>query len=152
MFRNLNTWITKVNSSCSYLVWIPSSVIQARVSAVTIDMSASEHVEKLRLRKWCTAIVLVAVCSLTVSLVTRYTAPLGISSRTAKTLRISGAAAAKRQHLAKDAVDWMPPVIRIRLLVPSSFSSTVAIDAPVLNCFSEQSLYNRPPPSGIFLG
>jgi hypothetical protein len=113
-------------------------------------MSASEHVEKLCLRKWCTAIVLVAVCSLTVSLVTRYTAPLGISSRTVKTLRVNGSAVAKRQHLAKDAVDWIPPVTCIHLLVPSSFSAVVATTAPVLNRVSEQSLYNRPPPSRIF--
>jgi hypothetical protein len=151
MFHYLIASVTKVNSNRSYLVQVPTSVIQAPVSASNIDMYVPEHAEKLCLRRWCGAIVLIAVCSLTVSLVTRYTAPLGLSSRTAKVLHVHGAPAAKRQHLAKDAVDWIPPVTRIRLLVPTSFSAIVATTDPVLNRVSEQSLYNRPPPSSTFL-
>jgi hypothetical protein len=133
-------------------VQVPSSVVQAKILVTAADMSALEHVEKVCLRKWCTAIVLIAVCSLTLSLVTRYCTPLGISSQTANSIRVHAAPAAKRQHLAKDAADWTPPVTCIHLLVPSSFSAIVPTTAPVLSRISEQNLYNRPPPSSVFRG
>lgn len=147
-----NRWITKVNSSCSYLVQIPSSVVQAPVLAFSAEMSAPEHVGKLCLRKWCTTVVLIAICSLTVSLLTRYTAPLGISSLTAKTASVHGTPSAKKQHLAKDAADWIPPVTTIHILVPSCFSIVAATTESVLSRVPARTPYNRPPPSSTFLG
>lgn len=152
MFHYLIACITKVNSNCSYLVQIPSSVVQAPISAIAVDMSTREHVEKLSLRKWCSTIVLVAICSLTVSLLTRYCAPLGVSSQAVKSVHVHAAPGAKKQHLAKDAADWIPPVTSIHLLIPSSCPAITVVTAPRLSRVSEQNVYNRPPPSSSFLG
>jgi hypothetical protein len=96
--------------------------------------------------------VLIAVCSLTVSLLTRYCTPLGISSITARTASLHGAPAAKRQHLAKDAADWIPPVTTIHLLAPSCLSAVAAPTESILSRVPAQTPYNRPPPSSVFLG
>jgi hypothetical protein len=128
-------------------VQISPSVVQAPVTAFSTDMSLPEHVGKPRLGRWCALVVLLAVCSLTLSLITRYSTAPGISIQTAKSLHAHAAPTAKKQHLAKDAADWIPPVVRIQQQVPTSYRPLAAVSVPILSCVSEQSLYTRPPPS-----
>jgi hypothetical protein len=78
----------------------------------------------------------------------RYSSPLSTSSQTFKSIRAHTNAAAKKQRLAKDAADWMPPVYQADILPLPAFSLAVASPAPVtFPVFTDQNLYNRPPPS-----
>ena len=85
-------------------------------------MPPLSHFEDQRHKNWCAAVVLVAVCSLIVSVATRYSSSGGASSTTVKAVQIHASPEAKRQRLAKDAADWMPPVIRFSVLqAPTSY-------------------------------
>jgi len=115
-------------------------------------MIAQSHFEDRRSKNWCALVVLVAVCALTVSVATRYSTPWGSSSSTVNTVQIHTSPEAKRQHLAKDAADWMPPVICFGLLqTPSSYPRIAPAGPPIPSLLFEESLYNRPPPSSEFL-
>lgn len=93
-------------------------------------------------------VVLVAVCSLIVSVATRYSSAGIASSTTAKAFQVHASPEAKRQHLAKDAADWIPPVICLSLLQsPRSYPRIAPAGPPIPGLLFEESLYNRPPPS-----
>jgi hypothetical protein len=101
----------------------------------------------MRLRSSCRgALVVLAICSLTVSLATRYTV-LDSKAPTGKIVK-SQSSDAKRQHLVKDALKWTAPVAEFTLL-PAVRSCVHAVSAvfPATNLSSESWLYNRPPPS-----
>src|ERR1035437_9657943 len=92
------------------------------------------------------AIVLLAICSLTVSLATRYTA-LGAEVQKVTTVK-SQSPDAKRQHLLSNALQWTAPASSFTLFQPPrSFVLTVSAVVPSTNLTSESWLYNRPPPS-----
>jgi hypothetical protein len=111
-------------------------------------MPLLNHFEDRRLPGWCAAVILVAVCSLIVSVATRYSYTGDASSTTVKAAQIHTSPEAKRQRLAKDAADWMPPVIYFSVLQsPSSYPRIAPAGPPVPGLLFEESLYNRPPPS-----
>jgi hypothetical protein len=112
-------------------------------------MTLPEHFENKRLYHCFAVIVLVAICSLTVNLVTRYYSPaLGTPSQTVKAVRTNTSADASRQRLAKDGAHWLPPTAYIDIRRVPTFYPRVAPAGPlVTSLFSEQNLYNRPPPS-----
>jgi hypothetical protein len=115
-------------------------------------MSPLRHFEDQRRKVWCAVVVLAAVCSLTVSLATRYSSPWDVSAPAVKTVRAHTGPEAKRQHLAKDAANWVPPLNRFDVLrYPSSYRQTVPVEPPKQNTFLEESLFDRPPPSSEFL-
>ena len=94
------------------------------------------------------AIVLVAVCSLTVSLATRYYSPSDDSSPIVKVFQSNVAPDAKRQRLTKNAANWMPPILSFTVFqIPSSYYRIVPPRPPVRSLIFDQSLYNRPPPA-----
>jgi hypothetical protein len=106
------------------------------------------HFEDRSRQKWCAAVVLVAVCSLIVSVATRYSYTCDAPSTTVKVVQIHTSPEAKRQRLAKDAADWMPPVIHFSVLhSPSSYPRIAPSGPPMPGLQFEESLYNRPPPS-----
>jgi len=119
---------------------------------------ASEHSSSLRFERtglgnWCALIVLVAVCSLTVSLATRYYAPLSIASQTIKSVHTHASADAKKQRLAKDAIDWAPPLSRTDVLrIPTFYAVAIPPIPQIPNLFLQYSLYNHPPPFSKILG
>jgi hypothetical protein len=96
------------------------------------------------------AIVLLAICSLTGSVATRYTA-LGPNSEpdvqkvTAVKSQIPDA---KRQHLLANGLQWSAPAPSFTLYQPPrSAVFAVSVVVPPTNLNSESWLYNRPPPS-----
>jgi|SRR5271165_6036421 len=110
-------------------------------------MPPLSHFEDRRRQGWCAAVVLVAVCSLIVSLATRYSYTCDAPT-TVKAVQIHKSPEAKRQRLAKDAADWMPPMIYFSVLQsPSSYPRIAPAGPPVPGLLFEESLYNRPPPS-----
>jgi hypothetical protein len=106
------------------------------------------HFEDRRRRWWCAVVVLVAVCSLIVSVATRYSSTFDASSTAVNAGQIHTSPEAKRQHLAKDAANWLPPVICFSVLQsPSSYPRIAPAGPPIPGLVLEESLYNRPPPS-----
>jgi hypothetical protein len=97
-------------------------------------------------------VVLAAACSLIVSVATRYSSSWDVSVPTVKTVRGHTTPEAKRQHLDKDAANWVPPLICFDVLLsPSSYPQTAPAEPPAQNLLLEHSLFNRPPPSPGFL-
>src|ERR1700722_7292019 len=93
-------------------------------------------------------IVLVAVCSLTVTLAPRYYSPSDDSSPIVKAFQSNVAPDAKRQRLTKNAANWMPPILSFTVFqVPSSYHRIAPPRPPVRSLICDKSLYNRPPPA-----
>jgi hypothetical protein len=93
-------------------------------------------------------VALAAVCSLTVSVATRYTSAWNVSSPSVKTVQAHTTPEAKRQRLLKDAANWVPPLVRFDVLGSLSSYPRIAPAVPPRPIFLfEASLYNRPPPS-----
>src|SRR5580658_4578554 len=100
---------------------------------------------------WCALVVLLAVCSLTINVTTRYCSTESALA-SASGLHKYSSPEASRQRLTKDAATWIPPVVRALVLPASSFSLQVAPASPPLPALLlEISLHNRPPPSSAFL-
>jgi hypothetical protein len=99
-----------------------------------------------RWRNWRAMLVLVAICSLSVSLATRYTR-LNSESGSVKIVK-SQSPDVKKQHLVRDALKWTAPTPKFTL-VPAVRSHVHVVSAVFLatNLSSESWLYNRPPPS-----
>lgn len=91
-----------------------------------------------------TVLVGVVMLSLVVSLATRtfrLTIPHSVTVH-------SGAAQAMRQHLDRDAVQWVPPApVRTILQAPTFYPHVAPAGAPLGVLLLAESLYNRPPPS-----
>lgn len=105
------------------------------------------HCEVRRIRNRYAMVVLLAVCSLTVSLATRYCSPFAPSSTTVKTVQTRASTEAKRQRLTKNAANWMPPVVCFGVLqAPVVYSHFASAGPPINSLLSEVSLFNRPPP------
>ena len=89
-------------------------------------------------------IIALAVCGLTVSLATRtfrLKIPNGVSV-------VSGDAQAMRQHMVRDAAQWVPPVPTFTTLqVPTFYPYVAPAGPPLASVLFDESLYNRPPPS-----
>lgn len=93
-----------------------------------------------------TALVLLAICALTLSLATRYTV-LGAEARSVRFVK-AHSADAKTQHLLSDGLQWTAPPSSFTLFRPSrSFVYAVSAVFPSTNLCSESWLYNRPPPN-----
>src|ERR1039458_1290034 len=92
------------------------------------------------------AVVVLAICSLTVSLATRYTVQ-GPEVQKVTTVK-SQSPDAKRQHLLSNALQWTAPASSFTLFQPPRSSVfAVSVVVPPTNLSSESWLYNRPPPS-----
>jgi len=107
------------------------------------------HSEDLRLpnhqhSRWYVLVVIVAICGLTVILATRtfrLTIPHGVTAQ-------SGDSQAMRQHLDRDAAQWVPPVPVLSTLQAPVFYPRVAPGGPPMpSVLFDESLSNRPPPS-----
>lgn len=105
-----------------------------------------------RQKNWCAVIVLLAVCSLTISVATRYSLPLDVSSHSVKQVQTNHSLDAKRQRLTKNAANWVPPILGPWISLAPAFHPSIELARPpVASLFFEKSLYNRPPPALIFL-
>jgi hypothetical protein len=95
---------------------------------------------------WRRLLILLAVSSLAISLLSRYTTTPNPDFRKARSIS-AGAGNAKTQHLLGDGLQWTAPVAAfIMLVVPRG---KTRILHPILSAISphfEDWLYNRPPP------
>jgi hypothetical protein len=115
-------------------------------------MPLLRHFVNRRRKMHCALVILLAVCSLIVNVATRYSSPGSSGSAGVKTVQTRASVEAKRQHLAKDAANWLPPVICFTVLQsPSSYPRIAPAGPPIAGLVLEESLYNRPPPASKFL-
>ena len=101
-------------------------------------------------RRWQGLLIVIAVCSLTLSVATRFWTPCTSQSLVKSVDRRP--AEPKRQHLDRDATRWVAPSGNFVIIEPSTIETRLAPAGDLLpkHVFSE-SLYNRPPPSSGFL-
>jgi hypothetical protein len=98
-------------------------------------------------KRWCTAIVLIAVCALTVSVATRYDSPVASDAKVS-ILQSQTRWEPGIQRLLNNAATWVPPVIISVLLQDPGFYPHVAPSRPIFrSVLLESDLYNRPPPT-----
>jgi hypothetical protein len=97
------------------------------------------------LRGWEVAVVVLAICGLAVSVATR-TFRTRFSSGTMIQSSTSGEAI--RQHMDRDATNWVPPVATLidGLQAPVFYPRVAPAGPPLAHLYYEQSLFNRPPP------
>jgi hypothetical protein len=127
-------------------------MLQTGGSETVPGMSPLRHFEDQWRKSWCAVVVLAAVCSLTVSVATRYSSSWDVSAPKVKTVEAHPTPEAKRQRLDKDAANWVPPLVGFDVLQsPSSYPRTAPAEPPAQNLLLEESLFNRPPPSSEFL-
>ena len=109
------------------------------------------HRERRFERGWRGALVAIAICSLTLSVATRFWATGSSQSTVVKSIE-RRVAEPKRQHLDRDAARWVSPSIDFSSVELPAVETRLAPAGPLLpkHVFSD-SLYNRPPPSSLFL-
>jgi hypothetical protein len=127
-------------------------MLQTRGSQTAAEMSPLKHFEDQRRKSWCAVVALAAVCSLTVSVATRYSSPWDVSAPTVKTVQGHATPEANRQRLAKEAANWVPPLICFDVSrSPSPYLRIAPAEPATQKVLYEESLFNRPPPSSEFL-
>jgi hypothetical protein len=101
------------------------------------------HPGKRALRRREVAVVVLAICGLTVSLATRTFRTKFSTGAIVKS--ISGQPV--RQHMDSDAAKWVPPVSTLTVLeVPVFYPRFAPAGPPLPRLYFEESLSNRPPP------
>lgn len=95
--------------------------------------------------RWRGVVVFVCILAIGFSLATRTTVPQPAAAGTKAQAQLDSPG---HQHLDGDAEVWLPPVVLVLLLEPSSSYPRIApASPPVLSVFFEDALSNRPPPS-----
>jgi hypothetical protein len=95
------------------------------------------------LRRWEMAVLVLAICGLTVSVATRTFRTRFSTGTIVKS--ISGQPV--RQHMDSDAAKWVPPVSTLTVLeVPVFYPRFAPAGPPLPRLYYEESLSNRPPP------
>ena len=112
------------------------------------EMSTSgQRVAVVRTSRLQRLIILVAILSLSLSLVGRYTSGFAVSNGQVTSVS-DDSTRAKTQHLLADGLQWIAPVAAILMLVvPRRNARIVHLPVPVANLCSDNWLYNRPPPA-----
>ena len=126
-----------------------------RVAHRSLDMlrvvqSAMVHFTNMRRgrRRWCTAVVLVAVCALTVSVATRYSYSLKPVDEAVKSVQKYSSWNPGLQRLLNNASTWMPPIADTEIMQDPGYYPDIPQSRPAIsNVLLEKNLYNRPPPA-----
>ena len=102
-------------------------------------------------RRWQRVLIVLAVCSLTLSVATRFWTFGHYQSHVVKSID-RRSIEPKRQHLAGDATRWAAPSTNFSIIEPGAIETRLAPAGPPLpKPVFTNSLYNRPPPLTDFL-
>jgi hypothetical protein len=102
--------------------------------------------------RWSSAVVLLAVCSLTISVASRFSGYSTASDSIHKTIQKQASPRAHRQRLLKNAAIWIPPAVASDIVrAPRAYPRIFPAGPPVPALLFEEILYNRPPPIFISL-
>ena len=103
-------------------------------------------------KRWCTAIVLIAVCTLTISVATRYGFTQSPADGTLTVVQKHHSLTPGLQRLLNNAATWIPPlVVAVIFQDLGHYSNVAPSNSPISSVLLESQLYNRPPPSVLFL-
>jgi len=103
-------------------------------------------------KRWCTAIVLVAVCTLTISVATRYGHYQGPADETLTAVQKHHSLMPGLQRLLNNAATWTPPLVEAAIFRdPGRHPHIGPSDSPISSVLLEKNLYNRPPPTEFSL-
>src|ERR1700757_2509234 len=80
--------------------------------------------------RWCALVVLLSVCSLTVSVATRYSSSADPSSAAGKSVQKHSPEEPGRQRLTKNAATWVPPVAVSAMLHAPSSDARISFEGP----------------------
>ena len=98
-------------------------------------------------KRWCTAIVLVAVCTLTISVATRYCRSLSPADEALTAVQKNHSLTPGLQRLLNNASTWMPPRVEAAIFHnPGQYPHIAPSDSPISSVLLEKNPYNRPPP------
>ena len=99
-------------------------------------------------RRWCTAVILIAVCTLTLSVATRYGFCGNTANESVTTIQNHESWTPGLQRLLNNAATWIPPVVGSAIFHdPVSYRQVAESGPTVSSVFLEKNLYNRPPPT-----
>jgi len=117
-----------------------------------LPMLSVTNRETGRCARWGAVMVLVAVCSLAISLATRYSSAAIPFESASKTLQKHTTEQPSRQRLTNNAATWIPPVVVSALFyMPSTYPRVATSGPEVPSTTFVSSLYYRPPPSSLSL-
>lgn len=127
-------------------IWSFLAVYNAPTSDIPmVMMEYSRNRSSLASRCW-SAVIVLAMCSLTLCLATRFTV-VGPDVQKIASAK-SELNDAKRQNLLGNALQWTAPIASFSLFEPPrSAVLAVSVIIPPTNLTSETWLYNRPPPA-----
>lgn len=110
------------------------------------------HPDSSRGKAFSAMLVLVAVCSLAISVATRYCAPEYLSPAKTTVTHKHASSEQSRQRLTQSTANWLPPVVQDDTLEsPSEYQSVTPVQPVFISPFLGQSLSNRPPPFSFSL-
>jgi hypothetical protein len=117
------------------------------ISKVRSEMLQLTNLTDPRRKRLCAVLVLLAVCSLTAFVATRYCFTRSSSGATTVVRRVASLESS-RQRMTKTAPVWIPPVDRSLVQqAPTAYPRIAPAGPPQRRSIFEESLYNRPPPS-----
>jgi hypothetical protein len=107
------------------------------------------HYPRVNESRWSKFVLILVICSLMLSVSTRFCVTTGSHFHTVKTVE-GQSPEPKRQHLDSDAVHWVAPITVALFLeqvavYPRLFTADTLPPSHVL----DESLYNRPPPQSL---
>ena len=109
-----------------------------------MSLWANDDIVARRCSRWRVLIIVLAICGLSISLATRTFHLKTLQGTTVS----SDSAQPMRQHLNRDAMQWVAPIPVFTVLQVPAFPLPVAPPASLLlSVFFDESLSNRPPPS-----
>jgi hypothetical protein len=102
-------------------------------------------------RGWLIGLIVIAVCSLTFSLATRFSFPPASQFHSARSME-QKTAEPKRQHLNRDASEWATPSDNPAFVEAVVFYPRVILpEVPPQTHVFDESLFYRPPPAFEFI-
>jgi hypothetical protein len=108
------------------------------------------NIRTSRPKSWCTAVVLLAVCTLTLSVTTRYGKSQAAPDRSYTVVAKVHSWTPGLQRLLNNASTWIPPVVIAAILQKPGYSPHISKPIPMVSSvLLEENLYNRPPPSSL---
>jgi hypothetical protein len=132
------------------LALVTSYMLKTR--QVLHEMLGPINLKDSRSRRWWAAVVLIAVCSLAVSVATRYSKTQADFSSSITRVHKRVAPEPSRQRLLKTASTSIPPIVSHFILQsPSSYPRVAPAGPCIPNVLLEETFYNRPPPSSTSL-
>ena len=126
-------------------------VAKCYVGMLTMVWSAMLRLTNLRYsghRRWCTAVVLLSVCCLTVCVTTRYSSsPARTGDQSVTSIQNHQSWTPGLQRLLNNAAAWTPPVVDSAIFQHPRSSRHIEESGPtVSSVYLERKLCNRPPP------